>query len=139
MCLLGPCQVSASPTFVQSVFEISQEIDDLAFVELGISKSVIRRLALVGLLLRSKTACLQSEVVAPIFSSMERKEKEDQKHVKLLADIDRHSTYLEQLMSGVLEAEAEGATEIKAVDISGWESARRSAKSLYCAICTGWL
>lgn len=61
------------------------------------------------------------------------------KHVKLLADIDKNNTYLERLTPGVLDTEAASATKAKKIDISRWESVRRSAKSLYCAICAGWL
>lgn len=60
------------------------------------------------------------------------------RHSEILAAIDVGNSRLETVLPSVGETERAAGRAQKA-DISRWESIRRSAKSLYCAICCGWL
>ncbi|KAM0429225.1 hypothetical protein ACHAPT_006439 [Fusarium lateritium] len=61
------------------------------------------------------------------------------KHQQLLADIKDFNTQLEQLTPGIAPTEQAAAPQINKVDISHWDSIRRAAMSLHCALCSGWL
>lgn len=58
-------------------------------------------------------------------------------HSELLAAIDVANTRLEMLLPII--APGPVAIRTRKADVTRWDLIRRSAKSLYCALCSGWL
>ncbi|EWZ85511.1 hypothetical protein FOWG_10623 [Fusarium oxysporum f. sp. lycopersici MN25] len=61
------------------------------------------------------------------------------KHKQLLEDIEKHNTKLEQMTPGISVQAQVTPPRPKNVNLSYWDSIRRAAISLHCALCSGWL
>ncbi|KAF4438718.1 hypothetical protein F53441_12734 [Fusarium austroafricanum] len=61
------------------------------------------------------------------------------KHKQLLEDLEKYNTKLEQMTPGISLQAQTAPPQPKKADLSYWDSIRRAAMSLHCALCSGWL